>query len=135
MTTATDSSAGVATLRCVRLWMSQRGTDPHSEYGGKSCSAAMGFWLSIAILMNHRDPEAQRIQGSKTAPCYSLAFRLSLFAEDYWQNPKANVPRYIKADPSGLKPLRMRKTKRTARLKSRPDTNLIRASFSANREP
>src|SRR5215469_2321573 len=87
MTAATDSSAGFAKLRCVPSWMSQRGTDPPSEYGGKSCSAVMGFWLSTAILMNHRDPEAQRIQESKTALCYSLAVRLSLFTEDYWQNP------------------------------------------------
>ena len=62
--------------------------------------------------MNHRDPEAQRIQESKTALCYSLAFRLSRFAEDYWQNPTAYVRRYIKADPSARKPLGMTKTKR-----------------------
>jgi hypothetical protein len=70
----------------------------------------MGFWLSIAILMNHRDPEAQRIQGSKTALCYSLAFRLS--PKTTGKTQTAYVLRYTKADPSGLKPLGMTKTKR-----------------------
>jgi hypothetical protein len=86
--------------------MSQRGTDPQSEYGRKSCSAMMGFWLSIAILMNHRGPEAQRIQGSKTALCYSLAFRFRGLPKTTGKTQKAYVLGYIKADRSGLKPTR-----------------------------
>src|SRR5215469_13648798 len=46
-------------------------------------------------------PRGTENSGIETALCYSLAFRLLLFTEDYWQNPKADVPRSIKADPSG----------------------------------
>src|SRR5215469_13648799 len=105
MAAATDSSAGFQRLRGVRWWMSQRGTDPQSEYGGKSCSAVMGFWLSIAILMKHRDPEAQRIQGSKPlfAIHWPFAFCCSpkttgktqrpMFRARSKQIPRAEAPR------------------------------------------
>src|SRR5215469_15868507 len=89
MAAATDSSAGFATLRCVRLWMSQRGTDPQSEYGGKSSSAEMGFWVSIAILMNHRGTENS---GIETTLCYSLASIFRCLLRDDWQNPNGLGP-------------------------------------------